>query len=765
MSEYRELPREEHDVKLNLETRWEQRYRKWIVLTIFLLFSTCAVLVAVITATTKEKSGDKFSFEDIFSSDMKVVRKTVRWLEDGQDGSFTLTSNGDIYIQRLPDVQPTLFAKASDIKDENGKALEFFDYWISADEKFILLGTSYEKIWRHSFTAIYYLYDMSAKTSQKLADQKTLAAIWSPTGHSLAYVIDNNVYIYENLINRIQVTSDGSPSIFNGIPPWVYEEEIYGTYYALWWSTNSKKLAYLKADESEVETFLMPIYGRTQYPEQIAIKYPKPGTKNPVASLVVYNTETSEYLTPDYGYTEEFLIVDVDWRDENRVLARLTNRNQFVGKLFETDTTSGQTRKIFEKSLTNGWLEYFRIFPIPGTDYFVELIDIEGYNHLALYSFTTLEIVRPLTQGNWEVTEISGFHEPTSRVFYVSTEENPWERHLYSVNINEGISSKTLLTTPPAFNSFSLSPKGGFYLENYNGPDVPFQILKSTTSKDFSYLVEDNAKLKEKLSTYDLPEKKFVKIPIPANGEFAEPYSINGMITVPPDFVETRRYPLLVRVYGGPASNLVQMNFALDWHTYLASSLGYIVASFDARGTAQNGNRHKYAVYKHLGEYEAYDQVEAARYLTGLKYVDRDHTSIWGWSYGGYMTTKVLETGSGVFQKGIAVAPVTDWKFYDTVYTERYMLTPQENPAGYEKSAVRNFANINETHYFLIHGTADDNVHFQHAAILVGDLTNAGVDFDLHFYTDNDHRINTGQNTQPDLYRRITEFLEREDDE
>jgi len=629
----------------------------------------------------------------------------------------------------------------------------FTSYSFSADESQILLATEATPIYRHSFTAKHYLYNTTTKSLKEISSGVEQEPSFSPDGKKIAYVRDNNIFVVDVANNKEkQVTWDGKKNeVINGITDWVYEEE-FAFVKAFEWSPDGKYIAYLKFDEKEVPEISMDIFGTTLYPEQLKFKYPKAGEKNSKVSLHIYNVENgSTRIVP----TEEgdFYIPRIKWNKGKHSLSYiLLNRHQNDLKLNLVDaSTLSETTLIHEKSDTyidvNDNLTFF------DDNSFVWTSEMDGYNHIYLYNYAG-KLIKQITKGDWEVTAFYGYSNKSKRLFYQSTETGSINRGVYSIKLNG--KSKRELSVKEGTNSAIFSKNHKYYINTFsdaNSPNV-YSLNKASNGKVIK-VIENNTELKNTLSEYNLTEKKFLKIKTEQGVE------LNAWMMKPSNFNPTKKYPVFMYVYGGPGSQTVQNSWAGSnymWFQMLTEK-GYIVVSVDNRGTGGKGADFKKVTYKELGKYEIEDQIESAKYLGSLPYIDKNRIGMFGWSFGGYMTSLAMTKGADVFKMGIAVAPVTNWRFYDSVYTERYMQTPQENENGYDGNSPINFVSKLKGPYLLVHGSADDNVHYQNTMRMVEALVQANKQFDLFIYPDKNHGI-YGGNTRLHLYNKMTKFIE-----
>ena len=646
----------------------------------------------------------------------------------------------------------------------------------SADLRKVLVVSEKQGNWRHSFTGKYWIFDVDSQTAEPLdpayPDARIQLASWSPQSNAVVFTRDNNLYLrkLDQEKTVLQTTLDGGTELFYGIPDWVYEEEVFSGRSATWWSEDGEYIAFLRTDESTVPEYPIEYFasrpsgkqpkpGEENYPEERRIKYPKAGTPNPIVTLQFYDVKGEEVFTlpiegdfPD----DDRLITEVVWAGrEGKVLVRETNRESDKLKVVLMDVVRRQGRTIREQdvqALDGGWFEvsqdtmFIPSDPSSGRmkSGYIDTIIHEGNDHLAY--FTPIDNPEPilLTSGDWEVVKApSAVDLDNNWVYFVSTKESSTQRHIYRVSLNGTDMSAITDTSSEGFYSGSFSTGGGYVLLTYEGPDIPWQKVMSLPGSDmsisYSDTIEDNAELKKMVATHTLPTEIYSTITI-------DGFEFNVVERRPPRFDKSGRtkYPVLFWMYQGPGSQSVDRKFTVDFQSYVAAALGYVVVTVDGRGTGFRGRKTRCAVRGNLGYWEAHDQIAAAQMWASKKYVDAERIAIWGWSYGGFMTLKVLETDAGrTFKYGMAVAPVTDWRFYDSIYTERYMHTPQHNPQGYDNSTISDAVSLGKNVRFLImHGVADDNVHTQNTYTLLDKLDLAGVEnYDVHVFPDSDHGI------------------------
>ena len=633
----------------------------------------------------------------------------------------------------------------------------FDDYTFNMEETKIIIGNNIERIFRHSRVGDYYVYDIPAKKLVKIADHKIMEPTFSPDGNKVAFAYQNNLYVKDLKTDEIiQITFDGKKNkIINGITDWVYEEE-FAFVRAFEWNGSSDKIAFIRFDESEVLEFAMDIYGKNLYPAQQVFKYPKAGENNSKVDLFIYDINTQKSSKINLGKNKQYYMPRMQWTNENNTLAVTTlNRHQnnldfvFVnGKTLKSQLILNETDKAFVDIEMKDEITFLN------NGDFIWTSEKDGFNHIYLYDKNG-KLIRQITKGNWEVTGYYGLDSKTNKIFYQSTEDGSINRGIYSIDISG--KNKQKLNKKTGSNYAAFSNSFHYFINTFSSATTPpvYTLMDAKTGKEIQE-IKNNTKLSKKLSNYNLPEKKFTTIKT-KNGEF------NMWIVKPTNFDPNKEYPLLMFQYSGPGSQSVKntWNNSKDYWNYMLADKGYIVACVDGRGTGFKGRDFKKIIYKELGKYEIEDQIEAAKELGKRKYIDANRIGIWGWSYGGYMSSLAITKGADIFKMAIAVAPVTSWRFYDSVYTERYMQTPQENPDGYDENSPLNFASLLKGDYLLIHGTGDDNVHVQHSMRMANALIEANKDFDFFIYPDRTHGIYKGINTRLHLYQKMTKFIDK----
>lgn len=629
---------------------------------------------------------------------------------------------------------------------------DFDGYDISSTGHHILVWRETESIYRRSFKAMVYDYDVRRNYVKPVSDSKNKQMIptYSPDGRMCAYVVDNNIWIRKfDYDTEVQVTKDGELNkILNGITDWVYEEEFAVTN-LMAWSPDSEYLAYVRFDESEVPEYSMQVFGKDLYPGYYNYKYPKAGEKNSKVSVHSYSVATKDIKELKVPAEADSYIPRIAFTTNSDQLAVMTlNRQQNIFNMYYANPKSGVFRLILREEnksyVDSDWLKSIHFSPAG----FTYVSEQDGYSHIYLYSPTGV-MQRQVTKGNWDVTRLIGYDDAAKVAYYESAEESPMRRSVYKIDA-KGV--KTKLTEAEGTNSADFSANYAYFVNTWSDANTPAKItVNETKSKKTLRVLQDNAALKEKLANTSFSKKEFFKV------HTASDYELNAWMVKPVNFDESKKYPVLMVQYSGPNSQQVLDKYGFDWEHYLAAN-GYIVVSVDGRGTGARGEAFRKCTYLRMGDLESRDQVEAAQALGKLPYIDANRIAIWGWSFGGYNTLMAMSVGNGTFKAGIAVAPPTDWKYYDSVYTERFMRTPQENFAGYAATSPIKLAKDLQGKLLLVHGTADDNVHFQQTMDYAEALVQAGKQFDMQIYKDRNHSI-YGGNTRYHLYTRMSNFL------
>src|SRR6056297_1226063 len=716
------------------------------------LQNTLLLCIFLLSGTMLSGQSEKITLEKIYR-DHTFSARSVRGINSMNDGKhYSVNNRGtSIDIHRYKDGEKisTIF-NVKDHEEING----FNNYTFSADEQLVLLTTKTERIYRRSFRAEYYLYDVKKNSLQPLSGngKQQLASLSADNRHA-AIVRENNIFLVDKEKNtEKQITFDGKKNeIINGAPDWVYEEE-FGFADGFKWSPDGKRIAFYRFDERKVREFFMTIFGDL-YPEAYTFKYPKAGEQNSDVTIHVYELESGKITKLDVGTKEEFYIPRIKWTNDPEILSVIwLNRLQNHVKVLHASALDGGAEVVYEErnkkyisEATDDMVTY-----LPDNASFLLISEKDGYFHFYRHNFIS-GATTPVTTGDYDISDLVGVDQARELLYYTSYEVDPTQVHLYSIGL-DGSDKKKISVGPGSYDA-SFSNSYDYYILSYSSANTPPVYELYNRRGKLIRVLEDNAKLKQSADDHGFARVEFMKVPT-KSGQL-----LNGYMIKPRDFNPEKKYPLFVYVYGGPESqNVVEKwNRRTAWFQMLVQE-GYVVACVDNRGTNGRGEAFRKSTYMQLGKLETIDQVEAATYLGELPDIDKERIGMFGWSYGGFMTSLCLTRGNGLFKMGIAVAPVTNWRYYDTIYTERFMRTPRENPKGYDNNSPINYADQLQGKFLLIHGTADDNVHYQNSIDFVTALVEADKQFDMQFYPNKNHSI-YGGNTTYHLYKRMTDFI------
>jgi dipeptidyl-peptidase-4 len=715
-----------------------------------LSLSICLFLSTIISAQTKE-----ISLEEIWNGTFSTEGMDVlHSMKNGQQYSVlnfdrTLRSTSiDIYDYKTLEKVKTL------VSSNNLDALPYFtDYTFSKDEQKVILAINEESIFRRSVLGNYYVYNVSDNSLDLISEDKIQEPTFSPDGTKVAFAKANNLYVKNlNSGETLQFTFDGKKNeIINGITDWVYEEE-FAFVRAFDWNADSNKIAFIRFDETVVPEFSMDVYGTGLYQEQEVFKYPKAGEANSLVSLHLYNLETEEINKVKVNKIySDFYIPRIKWTNNPDVLsAHYMNRHQNELDLWMINAKTNASNLVLAVK-DKAYIDVTDNLTFLKDNSFIWTSEKDGYNHIYHYDKNG-KLINQVTKGNWEVTNYYGYDKNTNKIFYQSVENGSINRDVYSIKLNGR--NKERLTKSEGTNNASFSADFSYFINTFSSASTPPEYsLNSAASGNLIKSIKDNDVLSQKLSDYKTSKKEFSTIHINGN-------DLNMWTIKPADFDASKQYPLFMTQYSGPGSQSVanSWNSANDyWFQHLAEE-GYIIVCIDGRGTGLKGAEFKKVTQNELGKYEVEDQIAAAKQLGELPYVDASRIGIWGWSYGGFMSSNCLFKGNDVFKMAIAVAPVTSWRFYDTIYTERYMTTPQENASGYDDNSPINHVEKLKGDFLLVHGSADDNVHLQNTMRLAEALIQADKPFDWAVYPDDNHGI-YGGNTRLHLFKKMTKFI------
>lgn len=726
------------------------------VIIVGMKYNQLLLLFILVSFGINAQTLKQISLEDIWVKGT-YAPKFVSGFQSLNDGRFYCATDTKQNLLRYNlatgKLVDTLISQLEIEQLNNGNALDLADVTFSADEQKVLIGTQVEPIYRHSSKGVYYVYDIKAKKLVLPTKNQILYPDFSPNGNLLAYVKDNNLFVYD-LIRQTetQLTTDGKPNqIINGGTDWVYEEE-----FAIWkgfaWNALGNKIAFYRFDESKVKEYSMPMYGKL-YPENTVFKYPKAGESNSMVQVFVADVLTGLLSEMEVGKETDQYLPRIQWVNSlNKLAIQRLNRLQNKLEVLLAEPENGRSSVIYTE--TNA-----RYIDIPEQLTFIDngksfLITSEksGYNHLYQFNLKG-KLIKQITSGNWDLTDFYGYNEQTKQVFYASAQEGAENRAIYAQSLN----GKTKLKLAPeiGWNSAAFNKDFTFFLHTYSTINTaPVYAIRDSKGA-FVRNIETNQGLQNALKNAQISKASFQTFTTKTGQH------LNGFTILPVEFDSSKKYPLLMYVYGGPGSQTVMNRwFGANylWFQHLAQK-GFILVSVDGRGTGFKGEEFKKCTYLNLGKYEIQDQIEVAEKLARLPYVDTTRIAIWGWSFGGYMSSLGISKGGHVFKKAIAVAPVTNWRFYDNIYTERFMRTPQENGANYDDNSPINHVEKITGKYLLIHGTADDNVHFQNTVELIDQMIRNGIRFDSEMYPNKNHGIG-GSKYRLHLYKRMTDFLE-----
>ena len=714
------------------------------------------VLISALFAQRRD-----LTLEDVFKNPPFefVTSGQWNWIPNSDSYSFLQSDTSQnvtsLYKYDLATGDTALYI-SSDNFNYKGKQLSLNNYLFDDQQEKILLITELRKIWRHSFSAIYYLYDLESQKILILADGNRLRNVkFSPNGRYVSYIkTDNNLYVFNSEKKKeIKLTKDGSFNILNGHYGWVYEEE-FGSYDAYRWSPDSKLIAFVREDQTFVKQFPM-VDELKIYPDIKMHHYPKVGEKNPLINIGIVNVNTRRTKWLDLKTDEEMYYPRFTWLQsfqtksgKQELVVRRINRHQNRIEFVRYNVKKGKG-KIFWTDHSPAWIELTDDLFFLRDGSFITLSERSGFRHI--YHFekdgAALGII---TVGNWEVSEITAFDEKNDTIYFIGKKDSPLQANLYSVKLDG--SDFRLLDNRMGWHQATFSPTNKYYIDTYSNANSPVEITlhRANGKKVRDLSITDPTQFDD----YKFPEIEFIQIPTSNDSTL-----LNAMIALPRDFNPQEKYPAIVYGYSGPGSQTVVDRQGRWWllNKYL-NQKGYITFSIDPRGTGGRGTHFKHLAYKDIGKWVVHDQVEGAKYLSSLPYVDGSRIGIWGWSGGGYMTALCMTKGAPNFKVGVAIAPVTDLRLYDTIWTESYMGLLSENKKGYDNASVLNYADQLQGKLLLIHGTGDDNVHPQNTIQLMDEFVRADKHVDILLYANRNHGI-FGGNTTFHMWTKIINYF------
>lgn len=720
----------------------------------------------VITTLTSYAQKQNITLDDIWSS-QKLRAQTIDGLNNMNDGEHYSVLEEDEnnhllinkYNYKTGKRVATLLNSATLKNPINKEEIKFDDYVFDATESKLLLTTNKASIYRHSFDAAYVVVDLKTQKVELLDEViKQQLPAFNPQSTAIAYVQKNNLYV-KQLGNNVaqQITFDGKKNIIiNGTTDWVYEEE-FGFDRAFYWSTDGKKIAYYKFDESQVKEFNMTMFNGL-YPSDNKFKYPKAGEKNSVVTIYIYDVEKGTSTKANIDASAYEYIPRIAWHPSGTLMVSTLNRAQNKLTIYNINATNGTASQWYSRNdekyidISEGQDNFF--YPTADGKNIILLSDEDGYIHLYKIEYAT-GAKTLLTKGNFDVKKLHGIDQKNQRIYYSSTEVHPSEDHTYVIDFN-GV-NKRQLTTNKGFNDVSFSANYNYFIctnSSFGAP--PVTTLHTTNNLKTVRVLENNAELLATIATINTSPVELINVTA------LDGTMLNGYMIKPYNFDANKKYPVFQTYYGGPGKAEVEQEWGASnywWHQFLAQK-GYIVVCVDNRGTPNRGNAFKKATYKNLGKLEVEDQIEVAKYLGTLPYINKARIACMGWSFGGYLTALCMTKGADYFKAGIAVAPVTNWRYYDSIYTERFLLTPQDNAKGYDDNSPINFTDKLKGSFLLVHGSADDNVHVQNSMEMSTALVKSNKPFDQMIYTNKAHGI-SGGTTRLHLYTKMFDFLQK----
>ncbi len=717
----------------------------------------CKVIVTttIVIASVVSVSAQRYTLESLLGNEFAPRGiKTMVSSEDGMHFYQTDPQQTAVikYAYASGEAVDTLFNTRT---ARNCTFDSFEGFLVSPDENRVLVYRDREQIYRHSFRANYYYHDVRRNMVRKLSEQpsKQMIPTFSPDGKMVAYVIENNIWLTKfDFDTESQVTRDGEKNkVINGATDWVYEEE-FATTRLMEFSPDNRQLAFVRTDESAVKEFSFQTFNKQLYPGFYHFKYPKPGESNSTVECRVFDIEARTTRTLNVPLDADGYIPRIKFTYDPDQLAVMTlNRDQNRFDMYFASPRSTVSKLVLREEskyyIDSEWFDSIHFLK----DHFTYVSEKDGYSHIYMYGISgTLQ--KQLTTGNYDVTALLAVDEQTETVFYEAADKSPLKRNIYKVNINKGQPQK--LSQLTGYNSASFSRQGKYFVNRWSDANTPTMITLHDGNGKQLRMLEDNQAVRAKVASAQFPKREYITVTA-ADGITR----LNGWILKPYNFDPNRKYPVVMIQYSGPNSQQVLDRYSADWY-YALLNEGILVACVDGRGTGARGEEFRKSTYMNLGIKESDDQVAAARYLASLPYIDEKGIGIWGWSYGGYNVLMSMSRGNGIFKAGVAIAPVTDYRFYDTIYTERFMRTPQQNKQGYDNGSPIALANRLEGNLLLIHGMADDNVHFQNSVEYTRALIEAGKHFDMFFFPDKDHSIR-GENARKYLYERVIDHFKR----
>lgn len=714
------------------------------------VFATAILAIAVFATAFGQK---QITLEDIWARGTFSARgiSEINSMKDGEHYCVLARNSVDKYSYKTGEKVESVCV----FSDIDSKFPRVESYEFDESETHLLLSSGFEPIYRHSGVSDYYLYDIKSKSCKKLSENgKQRLTQFSPDGKKTAFVRDNNLFVCDlESMQEKQITFDGKfNEIINGTTDWVYEEEFSITK-GFYWSPDSKKIAFYRFDESAVKQYNMQMWGEL-YPEDYSFKYPKAGEDNSVVDVLIYDLPSGKTLKLDVGSENDQYIPRIKWTQNPNILSFMRmSRLQNKMELLLANATTGSISTLYTEE-NNTYVEVpdTWIFLKDGKNFILNS-EKDGYNHIYMYDMSG-KLVRQITKGDYDVANVCGIDEKGKKIYFTSHQSSAINTELYVTDL--GGKKVTKLSKEPGTYRINFSNGCRYYISNFSDANTPPTFTIHNAAGKQLVVLEDNAALKKRMELYGDERKEFGELTTSEN------VKLNYYIIKPANFDSTKQYPVFFYVYGGPGHQQVTNSYGYSdyyWHRMLAQN-NYIVVCVDGRGTGGRGAEFKKVTYKQLGKYECIDVIEAAKWFAAKPWVDPDRIGIFGWSFGGYLSSLAILKGNDVFKAAIAVAPVTTWRYYDNIYTERFLQRPQDNPNGYDDNSPLNFVKNLKGNYLIIHGTGDDNVHFQNAANMISALENANKQFEMRIYPNKNHSIYGGY-TRLNLYTLMTDFIFR----
>ena len=726
------------------------------------LFAICLGLLIGFNSTqgwAQQQGKERITVEHVWKEFRFYSRpaEKLNWMEDDQSISMIDEQNNIKRFSILNPGEPQILIPGTDLQ-LNGKKLAIASYKFSEDERKVLVLTDRRSIYRHSATYTAYVYDRDARKLIGVAQGAPVQTpTLSPDGRHVAYVQANNILVQELETSQlIRVTSDGQANqIINGVADWVYEEE-FTLKQAFEWSPDSRFIAYYRFDERRVPEFTLFEYPDSTYPAHYRYKYPKAGEANSVVQIFAYDLERRVAQQMNIGEETDQYIARIKWTPEGNQLAMLRlNRLQNQIDVIMAEARTGASQILLAESTPTyiSEVDDHTLTFLPDRKGFIWQSERDGFNHLYHYGMDG-QLKRQLTQGKWEVSSFYGIDSRTQFIYYQSTQVSSIERHIYSQDFESGAIQQ--LSHASGWHDAEFSNDFGFYIKTYSSAALPplIELYRSTGERLMA--LSDNSMQVRQLNQYAISPKEFFEF------KTSDGYTLNGYRMKPLNIKKKEKLPVLMFVYGGPGSQQVMNKYDalyFFWFQTLVQQ-GYMVVCVDNRGTGGKGEAFKKCTYGQLGHFEARDQIEVARWLQSQPHVDPQRIGIWGWSFGGYLSSLCLFLGNDVFKTAAAVAPVTNWRYYDTIYTERFLKTPQENASGYDNNSPLTYADRLKGNYLIVHGLADDNVHPQNAMQMIKKLVQYNKQFEVMLYPDQNHGIGGG-NARFHVFNTLTDFFLR----